>query len=246
MPVTTLSTAEKIMNRVAAECGIAPVNDPFGAADPVFTQLRYLLNVAGEELCQAYPWGLLQKSEQFITLDTDDGDYELPEDFNYMTDQTGWERSQNVPLAGGLSAQDWTYLLGRDLVSHTIYASFRITQGKFKLFPQPPPVGLDINYEYSSKNWVQDGVSTDVYKDEVEQGTDIPQFDKTLISRYLKVKFLEAKGFDSAKAQDDFYQTFSFLTGKDKTSQILNVGGSGRGFPYLDGYRNVPDSGYGK
>ena len=48
-PVT--STATQILNRVAAEIGLAPVSDPYSSQDPAFIQMRYLLNVAGEELC---------------------------------------------------------------------------------------------------------------------------------------------------------------------------------------------------
>ena len=244
MPITTLITANQCLNRVAAEIGVAPVVDPFASVDPTFVQLRYLLNTAGEELYQAYPWELLNRSHQITTSALDTGDYDLPDDFGYMINQTGWERDQNVPLWGPLSPQDWTYLLGRDLVNQTIYASFRLSEGKFKLFPQPPPDGLDVNFEYISCAWVSDGEVPVTYKKECTVGSDIPLFDKTLITRYTKVKILEAKGFDSTKAQDDFNQTFSFLTGLDKGAGILNMGRS-RGFPYLNAWRNVPDTGYG-
>lgn len=244
MPATTLSSAANIINRTAAECGLQPVVDPFSSQDPSFVQLRYLLDTCGEELTQAYPWELLQRSHQIITQSSDTGDYSLPDDFYYMINQTGWEHSENVPLFGPLSPQDWTWLKGRDLVSHTIYASFRLSEGKFKIFPQPPPSGLDINFEYISKNWVSDGAVDPAYKDTTEAPSDVPLFDRTLISRYLKVKFLEAKGFDSSKAQDDFNQTFSFLTGFDKGGEVLDAGGR-RGYPYLDMYRNLPDTGYG-
>lgn len=244
MPITTLITANQCLNRVAAEIGVSPVVDPYASQDPVFVQMQYLLNAAGEELMQAYPWELLQRSHQFTTLDTDSGDYPLPDDFGYMINQTGWERSQNVPLWGPLSPQDWTYLLGRDLVNQTIYASFRLSEGVFKIFPQPPPNGLDVNYEYIASTWVSDGAPTPTYQKEVTTGTDVPLFDKTLITRYLKLKILEAKGFDTQKAQDDFNQTFSFLTGLDKGAQVLNMGRV-RAFPYLNMWRNVPDTGYG-
>ena len=246
MPISTVDTATNIINRVAAEVGIEPVIDPFSSPDASFVQLRYLINTAGEELAQSYPWELLIKETQIATLDTDSGDYPLPDDFYYMINQTGWERQENVPLFGPLSPQDWQYLLGRDLVSSTIYASFRIQEGVFRLFPQPPPNGLDIHYEYVSKNWVSDGVlPTPTYKDSVTVGTDVPLYDRTLISRYLKLKFLEAKGFDTTKAQGDFNQTFSFLTGHDKGAEVLNAGGTFGVFPYLSTIRNLPDSGYG-
>lgn len=240
-PVT--STATQILNRVAAEIGLAPVSDPYSSQDPAFIQMRYLLNVAGEELCLSYPWQVLVKSHEIITQDTDTGDYPLPDDFLYMINQTGWERSENMPLLGPLSAQEWAYLLGRDLVTSTIYASFRIADGLFKLFPQPPTAGLNINFEYINRNWVND-VENTTTTDNVAKGTDVPLFDRTLISRYLKVKMLEAKGFDSTAAQRDFAQTYGFLTGLDKGARVLNAGGR-VGFPYLNMWTNVPDTRYG-
>lgn len=245
MSKQTLATANSILNRVAAEVGLEPVADPFASTDSAFIQMQHLLNTAGDELAQAYPWELLTKEHGITTVAGDTGDYDLPDDFRYMMNQTGWDRSENVPLAGPLSPQDWQYLKGRDLVSSTIYASFRINEGLFKLFPQPPPAGLEIYFEYVSKNWVIDSSeATPTYIDEVMQGTDTPLYDKTLLSRYLKVKFLDSKGFNSNKAQDDFNQTFSFLTGVDKGAGILTAGGGG-GFPYINMWRNIPDTRYG-
>lgn len=245
MAVSQIATATKILNQVAAETGTEPVTDPYASTDPTFVQMRYLLNVAGDELVTMYPWENLVHEHAINTLDGDSGDYPLPSDFCYMMDQTGWDRTNRVPLFGPQSPQDWQYLLGRQLASSTIYASFRINEGLFKIFPQPPPVGLDIHFEYMSCNWVSNGEFPPTYNNEVTAGTDTPLFDRTLISRYLKVKMLSAKGFDSSKAQDDFNQVFANMTGQDKGAPLLNAGGWSRGFPYLDTYRNLPDTGYG-
>jgi hypothetical protein len=206
--------------------------------------MTYLLNTAGEELMWAYPWEFLTKEHQIITQDTDDAEYDLPSDFGYFINQTGWERNENVPLGGPLSPQDWTYLKGRDLAQNTLYASYRINQGKFFIYPDPPPAGLDINFEYISTQWATNGGNPETRQDSILIGSDKPLFDKTLISRYLKVKWLEASGFDTSKAQDDFAQTFSFLTGFDKSAPILNQGRSTRRYPYLS-VLNLPDTGYG-
>lgn len=241
--LATITQAGDILNRVAVEVGMEPAQDPYSSQDPLFVQMRTLLNVAGEELVQAYPWELLIREAEIQTQSTDSGDYPLPTDFLYMINQTGWERSQNVPLFGPLSPQDWQYLLGRDLVTSTIYASFRLQEGLLRLFPQPPAEGLNIHYEYVSKNWVLDPI-TQTYKDNVSARTDQPLYDKTLISRVLKVKVLEAKGWDSTKAQADVNQTFSFLTGQDKGADVLRVGRR-LGVPYLNIWRNLPDTNYG-
>ena len=227
------------------EVGLSPSTDAWADQSQHFLQMRYLLQTAGEELTLAHAWEWQQQPHSILTGAADTGNYPLPDDFLQMIDQTGWERGANVPLFGPLSAQDWTYLLGRDLVSQTIYASFRIKEGQFSVFPQPPPEGLQINFEYQSKNWVSDGLPTPTLSDTVTSGSELVLFDRTLISRYLKLKWLESKGFDTSKPQDDFNQVFSSVTGKDKGAEILSAGHGRRGFPYLDGRYNVPDTGYG-
>lgn len=246
MGLNTTITAAEILNRVAAEVGIAPVQAPYASQDPFFIQLQYLLNTAGEELMQAYPWELLVKSHSITTVSTDSGEYPMPSNFGYILNQTEWDRTNNVPMGGPLSAQDWTYLKGRDLASDTLYASFRIAQGKFNVFPNPPPSGLDLSFEYISTDWVYDPSTNPVsYKKGVDQASDTPLFDKTLITRAVKVKYLEAGGFDTTKAQADYNQIFAFLTGTEKGAPILNAGRSGGGIPYLSSW-NSPDTGYGR
>ena len=247
MTLTVTSTAGDIINRAAVEVGLAPSVDPVGDTDENFRQLTYLLNTAGEELAYSYQWEFLTKTHSFITADTDSGEYPLPDDFLYMIPQSGWERANRVPLFGGLSAQDWTYLKGRKLANNTIYASFRIQQGLFTLFPQPPQNGWDINYEYQSKNWVitDDGGGGTLATDTVTANEDVILFDRILISRYLKQKYLEAKGLDATGAMRDTAQRMSFITNVEKSNEIISAGQGGRGFPYLDTYRNTPDTNYG-
>ena len=241
MSLGALITAGEILNRAAAEVGVAPVVDPYSSSDPVFVQMRYLLNTAGEELLQLYQWELLVREHQIITALGDTGVYDLPADFDHMINQTGWERSQRTPMGGPLSAQDWNYLKGRNASDTLFYANFRIAEGKFNIYPENPPAGLDINFEYVTLNWVKDGLGAE--KAEVDDTGDIPQYNRTLITRMLKVKFLEAAGFDTTKAQADLNQIFVLLTGNEKGAPVLNAGGR-NGYPYLTNC-NLPDTGFG-
>lgn len=245
MGLNTAITASDILNRVAAEVGIVPISAPYASQDPFFVQLQYLLNTAGEELMQAYPWELLVRTHTITTTALDSGTYDMPDDFGYILNQTSWDKTNNVPMGGPLSAQDWTYLKGRGLASNTLYASFRIAQGNFNVFPAPPPEGLDLSFEYISSDWVYDPSTNPVsYKKGINQASDIPLFDKTLITRALKVKYLESGGFDTQKAQADYNQIFAFLTGTEKGAGVLNAGMGGSGIPYLSSY-NVGDTGFG-
>lgn len=247
MAVNRFSTNNDIINRVAVETGLAPVTDAFASTDANFRQLRYLLTTCVQELMELHPWQILIREYQYTTGVGETGKLDLPTDFAYMIDQTGWERSENIPLIGPLTAQDWTYLLGRDLVGSTIYASFRFDQNQLWIFPQNPmPTGLEINFEYISRNLIEvAGSDPTEYTDEAEQAADIPQFPPNLIKSFLKVKWLEAKSLDSTAARNDFYRVFNSWAGKDTGASIVSAGKRRPRYPYLDGFYNVPDTGYG-
>lgn len=242
MPALLTSTANDILNRVAAETGHEQVTDPWASNRQEFVQMRALLNIAGEELSQHYPWAFLSKEHTFTT--TTAAAYDLPTDFLYIINQSGWDRSNDRPLSGPLSSQDWSRLTGQDLSESLWSVGFRISEGSFKMLPDPMTSGLSIAFEYVSRNWVLDAETGNTYKDSITSGSDTPQYDRTLLSRYLKVKYLEAKGFDSSKAQADLNQSFQLITGRESGAPILNAGGRRSGFAYL-GSHSVPDTGWG-
>ena len=238
------ATANDIINRAALEVGLVPQNDVYSTQDDSFAQLAGLMNSCGQELIELYPWEMLVKHFSVTTQAGDSGTYPLPDDFSYMIDQTGWDRTNRVAIGGPLSAQDWSYLKGRDLVSQSIYASFRLVEGRFDLFPQPPPEGLEVSFEYINRNWVQEQ-GTQEYKDSADSSSDVILFEPILIVKFLKVKFLDAKGFPSQAARQEFESIFDSRTGKDKGASILNAGRGMRGVPLLHSYYNLPDSGFG-
>lgn len=239
-----LYSANDIINRTALEVGLLTSDDPVADTDEAFIQLTGLLNSAGQEMVELHPWQILNQVFEFTTTDTDTGTYDLPDDFSYMIDQTGWDKTNRVAIGGPLSPQDWSYLDGRDLVSQSIYASFRLVDNKFDLYPQPPPVGLQVRFEYISRNWVQPQQSTDP-TDIVENGSDVVLYEPILIIKFLKAKFLEAKGFDPTSARLEFENMFNSRTGKDTGAPILSASNTSRGFPLLHPVYNTPDTGFG-
>jgi hypothetical protein len=193
-----------------------------------------------------YPWEHLVKEHIFLLDDQlPEQIYDLPSDFAYMIDQTGWMRAQNVPLAGPLSPQDWQYLLGRNLISSTIYASFRLRDRKLHIFAQGQLGNEPIAYEYCSDQWVDSTVDPGTSQVEVQVGSDIVNFEPTLAMLYLKARWLGAKGFDTTKADNEFSDAFLAWSGLNKSAPKLNAARNYLGYPYLDAWRNLPDTGYG-
>lgn len=238
-------SAEDIVNRTAVEVGLGTSNDVWADTNPSFVQFRNLLTSCGQDLVESHEWEYMRREHSITTTDTDDGDYDLPSDFGYMINQTGWDRTNRLPVTGPLSPQQWAYLKGRNLVNSTIYISFRVHENKFNVYPDNPvPDGLDINFEYMSRNWVIPIGAPSTFEDTVQANGDIVLFKPIMIVAYLKFKFLDAKGFDSSSAMSAFTASFMKESGRNKGAPVLNAGLGTSGIPLLN-YRNIPYTNFG-
>lgn len=246
-------TAGVLINRTAVACGLNRESDPFYSVDPAFIQLVELANQLGQMLLHYNFWELLQRQHSFTTQAGDTGIYDLPEDFAYMLDQTGWQKSDPGaawPLLGPASPQVWSYLTASQLYDVTLYVWFQQANNKLNLWPQPPPEGIPIQYMYVSRNWVIDGQSdpqNPVYKDNVAAYADIVRYDPVLFVKGLRLAFLEAKGFDTTKAQDEYQIVFDAISSHNKPAPVLSLNGNGAlgSWKPLDSWFNVPETGYG-
>jgi hypothetical protein len=236
-------TVNDIINRAAVEAGLLPDPSPVLSTNESFVQLSALLNSCGQEMVDLHPWQGLIKEFEISTSGADTGLYPLPDDFGYMIDQTGWERTNTRPLGGPLSPQDWTYLKGRGLVTQTLWANFRLVENEFAIYPNDPVMGgLEISFEYVNINWIRSGGQS---LDQFQAGGDTVLFPPIMMIKFLKSKYLEANGFDSSSARMEFDNMFLSLTSKDAGAKLLNAGSASRGEYYLNAYKNVNNTGYG-
>ena len=235
-------TANTIINRAAVECGINPSSDPVASTDETFVQFKGLLDGAGQDLVELYDWQGLRKPFKITTQAGDTGAYPLPDDFSAMVNQTGWDETNRLPVGGPLSAQSWSYLDGSGFLDAPVYVTFQLEANKFQLYPQPPPIGLEIAFQYQSRDWVTDAAGT-TSSDTVNTGSDLVMYEPILIIKLLKAMFRSAKGFDATDAKNEFETIFLARTSRDKGAQVLSAGGY-RGYPYLD-RKNIPWTNYG-
>lgn len=239
-------TANRIINDVAVDVGLDPVADAVASSEKQFVQLTRQLNIAIEEIAEVHTWQQF-KRQYSITTDialNPDSIYPLPSDFHAMIDQTHWNQSTSMPLAGPVSSQQWQYLLGTNLSTTLIYAAFREQEGLLELLPTDIADGLVIAFEYSSRNWIRNAAD-DAYLQTVALADDLVLLAPSLIRGYLKAKYLGSKGFQTMDANEAVSLFLNTAGGKDAGAPTLNVGMRAGRFPYLNPYRNVRDTGYG-
>jgi hypothetical protein len=221
-----------IVRQAQAELGLPQSSDISASANALDMQFCALLNSAGNELQQYYPWQGLTGPFSFSTQ-AGKASYSLPTDYSYFIDQTQW--ANNDVMQGPKSAQEWQFL------KNSIGAAmggirYRVFQGLFWLMPTPGSV-YTVSMEYVSKNWVNAGLSNATTL--VSTNADVPLFDEWLLVKFVKLKFWETKGFDTTAFRDDFVNAFNAKTGKNMGAPVLSMVPR-RSDGYL-GPWNVPD-----
>jgi hypothetical protein len=242
--LTPWMTAGDIVNRAALRLGLVTVTDPFSATDQNQILLCSLLDEVGRDLWTERVWTQLTQFYSFVSVQ-DQAAYPLPAGFGFLINQTGWNRTNRLPLLGPLSPQEWEYLKAI-LVNVVFTVLFRPLQQQLFLFPDTnTPGGYTIAFEYISRYWVQSSTATAPDKDTPTESADIIWFDPQLMIRALKLAFLKQKGFDTSAAQADYDRTLQLIMATDSAAPILNLAGQ----PYNDfpliGQQNVPLIGFG-
>ena len=235
-----LWTAGNIINTVAVECGLSEVADPFASTDPNFIRLRTLLKTVGHELTQLRDWPVLIQ-ECTITGDGASVLFSLPADFLRMKDQSGWNRTTQRPFGNPLSSQGWQFLKARTAVAQS-YVYWRIVQGKAQFYTAPA-LNADYRFDYVSRYWAKtSGAATaDLYHP--TSSGDVVMFEPLMATKRLKVAFLEASGFDSGSAREEFARAYEMAAQEPASMLALDHGSAGE--PRAIGTWNVADQGYG-
>jgi hypothetical protein len=239
----TFTTVESIFNRVAVEVGLPRQTDPFVAAplDPNADQLLTLLTSCGQELTTVFDWSQLRREHTFPTVASQEA-YDLPAGFGRMVNQTGWSRTTRFPY-DALSAQQWQGMKAWGLGIAPIFLSFRLAAGKFNIAPAPLTIET-LAFEYESSYWVAAAGAATTSKEEPTAKTDVVWFDPLLITRLLKLRFLQAKAMDSTAAQIEYERTLDNLIGRDRAAPIISISGPPKEPKMLD-EDNLPETGFG-
>lgn len=237
-------TAATVINDALTELALtdSDVAEPYTSTDATVIHMRRLLKVAGRDLLRLHPWSHLRATHTFSTV-VGTTQYDLPADFARLVDGTQWNRTEQEPLGGPNTSQQWQLLKAIDTVGTRDYYH-RITANKFEVHPTPTVVDA-LAYEYQSLHWVQPDGETAPTSETPSAGTDTLWFDGHLLTRRLKVLWLEAKGFDSSAARAEYEATLAQAMGADGAAPVLRLDGQPMGLWRMLDEENAPETGYG-
>lgn len=165
--------------------------------------------------------------------------YDLPLDFETITDRTQWDKTKHWEALGPESAQQWQWLKS-GYISTGPRIRWRILDNQFQVWP-PMNTNEYLGWEYRSKGWARS--STGEVKNSFTADSDTTVYDDRLMVIYTKLKYFQVKSFDTTALQQDYQRYLSVVKANDKGAPNLSFA------PYpskvLIGYANIPDTGYG-
>lgn len=246
--MTNEATLASVIQTAARLLSLPVPQDPAGSTDPNIALMRTAANIASLEMLNLYEWSQLTKMASIDVFTTappsssqaTETSFNLPEDFYRFIDQTQWNGAMRFPAVGPVAPQGWmTYMVFPISANFTL--TWQVREGKIWFLNAPPVPGQQFRFMYLSRALVQDAENPDLYKNVATKNGDKFVLDGILMTLLTRVKWLEAKDFDSSAALRDFLTAFDSRIGAQKGANILNMAGGRHDYPYI-GIGNLPEA----
>jgi hypothetical protein len=165
--------------------------------------------------------------------------YDLPPDFETMTNRTHWDKSKHWEMLGPEDAQQWQWLKS-GYISTGPRVRWRILDNQFQIWPIMNTEEY-LGWEYRSKGWARS--STNEIKNSFTVDSDTTVYDDRIVVLGTKLKYFQVKNFDTTALSQDYQRYLSVAKANDKGAPNLSF--SPQASRVLIGYANIPDTGYG-
>jgi hypothetical protein len=196
----------------------------------------YVVAVSGSTVTINQP---AEQTEIGATLTFGQTQYDLPPDYEVITNRTQWDKTKHWEMLGPEDAQQWQWLKS-GYISTGPRVRWRILGQYFNIWPMLSTQEY-LGYEYRSKGWAES--STGQVKNSFTADTDTTLFDDQIMILGTKLRYWQIKGFDTTSLQQEYDRYLSVAKANDKGAPNLSFA------PYpskvLIGYANIPDTGYG-
>jgi hypothetical protein len=165
--------------------------------------------------------------------------YPLPADYDASVPRTHWDKSKRWEMLGPTDAQQWEWLLS-GYISTGPRIRWRLLGDFFQIWPGVSTNEL-LGYEYRSQAWAED--SNGNPKNSFTNDSDRCIYPDRVMVLMTKLKYFEAKGFDTTAMYRNFLTELETVMGQDMSAANLSF--APRPGTVLIGYDNIPDTGYG-
>lgn len=213
----------EIIQTACKRIGILAPNAAFSSTDQQIIQLVSLCEEEGQELADRYPWAALQSEATFTTVaaQLQTTLAAVTTGFNYIVNDTIWNRTLRRPVYGPNSEQEWQQKKAIQL--NGPFNSFRIISDAINFYPSPT-AGQTCAFEYITRNWVT--TSTAGASSVWTNDADTPKINDQLIILGLIWRWKQAKKLDYAEDFAKYERRVTDAMSRDAGKPTLNLNGA--------------------
>lgn len=176
------------------ELGFVQPSEILASIELTTIQLKQLVIASCDELLDMHDWQSLITPYTITTNGS--GSYQLPSDYLRMINQTAWNATTKQSLFGSVSSILWnTYVMNNDKYK------FRVIADKINLANDTG--GETITFLYFSNAYIIDG-GGGANKKIFTLDSDKTIFHPRLLINFVKLKFMQIKGLNTAAVVEDF------------------------------------------
>lgn len=198
----------------------------YGNADEQIKQMMGLLEEEGNDLNKRGNWERTTFEASLTTLAVEDQGAITSiatNAFDYIINDTMWDRTSKLPVIGPESSQDWQAL--KAVVTTGPRYRMRIRGGHLLVNPAPP--ASDAWYfEYHSENWILQ-VDGTTYLQYFGADTDVPLLPASLLIMGLRWRWKKEKGLSYAEDFATYEMQVKNALGRDGGKKVLYQDGCG-------------------
>lgn len=214
-----------MLQSVAVRIGLNRPNAIVSSLEDEVTQLWEIANEEGKELAARYSWQALTQESTFTTVATESQGLMsviAGTDFNFIINESFWNRSQRRPVFGPVSDQKWQQLKAQAIVGPWYQHRIR---GDEMLFIPVPAAGETCAFEWVSKNWCVNTAGTPTYSVWTNDA-DNGKLDERVMALGVIWRWKQIKGFEYAEDFNKYERAVMDYMTRDGGKPRLNMGDS--------------------
>lgn len=222
--------AQTILQIVTQFCERKNLSVPatvLGSSDAQIVQIRALLEKEGRDLRNRGAWEGITKEATHVTLAAEDQGALATiasSGFDYIKNDTFWDRTDHVPVRGPLSDTQWQS--AKALAATGPRYHFRIRGGRLLATPAPA-AGHTWAFEYVSKFWITATAGSTPTKSLFTVDTDEVALPDEIVTLGLEWRWKHAKGLEYGEDFRSYEAMVKDALGHDGGKQVLNMAGGG-------------------
>lgn len=241
-----MTTLLDIVQGVVREVGgTALPASAYGSANRTIDRIINFSNVEGEELVKEFEWTGLQRLHSFATSDGV-AEYDLPDDYDRLVNDTEWNRSNAEPLLGPVGLRDWETIKSGLIGSGGVHDRYSIrrssTSSTRVIHLDPTPSSAETLVLWYISNYWCESASGDG-QTAWAADTDVLLLPKRLMVLGTTVRYKRSRGLEYASEAAEYADVLEREKGNDAPARPLSM--TPRRSFRLVGTENAPETGLG-